>query len=118
MTPARINGLRTGRKVDVQVDKPGFRSTKQTVEVATGEPRVLSFALEESMGIIRLDGIPTHATAFVDDAPVNASQPLSLPLGPHRLRVEISGQLFSAMNVDVKKGKQLIRVRPSEGATP
>jgi serine/threonine-protein kinase len=118
MTPARINGLRTGRKVDVQVDKPGFRSTKQTVEVATGEPRVLSFALEESMGIIRLDGIPTHATAFVDDAPVNASQPLSLPLGPHRLRVEISGQLFSAMKLDVQKGKQLVRVRPSEGATP
>lgn len=114
-TPARITGLRAGRKVDIQVDMPGYRSTKQTVQVPVGGPTALRFVLEESTGTVRLEGVPHGAKTYVDDAPVNAAEPLSLSIGTHRLRVEVSGELFSSMKLDVKRGKQVLHVQAAEG---
>jgi|GEM_PF-1183901 len=117
VTPAQVNGLRAGRKIDVQVEKPGYRSTKQSVEVPVGGPKVLSFVLEESSGNLRIEGLPTHATTYVDDAPVNASQPLILSLGPHRLRVEVGGQLYSSSKLEVRKGSQVVRLQDIGGSS-
>jgi serine/threonine-protein kinase len=114
-TPARITGLRAGRKVDIQVDMPGYRSTKQTVQVPVGGPTALRFVLEESTGTVRLEGVPHGAKTYVDDAPVNAAEPISLSIGTHRLRVEVSGELFTSTKVDVKRGKQVLRVQAAEG---
>lgn len=114
VTPARINGLRAGRKVEIRVDKLGFRAAAQTANIPLGGPLVLSFPLEESTGRVLLEGISLDATTYVDDAKVDVRQPLSLSVGAHRLRVEVSGRLLGAMKLDVQPGEHTVHVRPFE----
>ena len=68
------------------------------------------------MGTVRLQGISEHATVYVDDVIVEANRPLSLPVGTHRLRVEMAGRLFSSTSLEVHPGKQSVPVRSSEGS--
>lgn len=117
-TPARVSGLRAGRKVEIRVDKPGYRSEKQLTDVPASGARTLSFTLVESMGTLRLEGIPGQATTYIDDAVVDGNQPLSLPVGPHRLRVEVAGRLHASMKIDVRPGAQRLLVHPTEGNSP
>ncbi|MES1171732.1 MAG: serine/threonine-protein kinase [Bacteroidota bacterium] len=117
-TPARITGLRPGRKVEIRVDKPGFGSEKQTTEIPTSGSRTLSFRMVESVGKVHLEGVPPRAAVYVDDVPVDGGQPIPLAVGPHRLRVEVAGRLFANMKVDVRPGDQGVAVRPVEGSNP
>ena len=116
VTPANVSGLRAGRRVEVRVDKSEYRAEKQTTEVPAHGWRTLSFTLLESMGTVRLQGISEHATVYVDDVIVEANRPLSLPVGTHRLRVEMAGRLFSSTSLEVHPGKQSVPVRSSEGS--
>jgi len=115
VTPARIDGLRAGRKVEVRVDKPGYRAAAQVANIPLGGPQVLSFALEESLGQVRFEGVPPSATTYIDDAPVDIKHPLSLSVGAHRLRVEVSGRLAGAMKFIVQAGEHTVRVN-TEGS--
>ena len=114
-TPARLSGLLAGRRVEIRVDKSGYNTAKQTVEVPSGAPRVVSFVLEESNGSIRLEGIPAQANTFVDDVATDTAQPVSLSVGPHRLRIEVGGRLFASQTLDVKPGERVVRVQPTAG---
>lgn len=113
-TPAHVTGLRAGRRIEVQVDKPGYKAGRQTAEITAGATRTVVFQLEEAMGTIRLQGLPPTGAVFVDDQQADASGPLALPLGPHRIRVELAGKLFASTKVDVVKGEQTVRIRPLE----
>jgi serine/threonine-protein kinase len=115
-TPARITGLRSGRKVNIQVDKPGFGLARQVAEVPAGGERVISLSLVESVGLVRLTGVPPHAEVYVDDVLVDAQSPISTAIGTHRLRVESAGQLYASMNINVQKGEHSIAVRPAQGS--
>jgi hypothetical protein len=66
------------------------------------------------MGVVHLQGVPPKGTTFVDDQQVEGGDRLSLPLGPHRVRVELAGKLFSSMKIDVQKGEQTVPIRPLE----
>jgi hypothetical protein len=74
---------------------------------------LLSFVLEESVGRIRLDGVPPRATIYIDDVATVGKQPLSLPVGPHRLRIEVSGHLVASQSINVRPGEETIRIHPS-----
>jgi serine/threonine-protein kinase len=117
VTPAHVTGLGAGRKVEIRVDKPGYRSEKQITDVPASGSRALSFKLVESVGEVRLQSLPPQSTTYVDDVSVDGSHPLELSVGPHRLRVEVAGKLFSTMKLDVRPGGQNVVVRPSEGTT-
>lgn len=114
-TPARITGLRSGRKVNIQVDKPGYGLAKQVVEVPAGGERVISLSLVESVGLVHLTGLPAHAEVYLDDVLVDAQSPISTAIGTHRLRVESGGQLYASMSLNVQKGEHSIAVPPSPG---
>lgn len=113
-TPARVSGLRAGRRIDVQVDKPGYKAARQSAEIGAGSTKALVFQLEEAMGLVQLQGVPAKSTVFVDDQQVDGAGPLSLPLGPHRVRIELAGKLFSSTKIDVQKGEQTVSIRPLE----
>lgn len=115
-TPARITGLRSGRKVNIQVDKPGYGLARQVAEVPAGGERVISLSLVESVGLVRLTGVPSHAEVYVDDVLVDAQNPISTSIGPHRLRVESTGQLYASMTINVQKGEHTIAIRPAQGS--
>jgi len=115
-TPARITGLRSGRKVNIQVDKPGYGLARQVAEVPAGGERVISLSLAESVGLVRLTGVPSHAEVYVDDVLVDAQNPISTAIGPHRLRVESGGQLYASMSINVQKGEHSIAIRPAQGS--
>jgi serine/threonine-protein kinase len=115
-TPARITGLRSGRKVNIQVDKPGYGVARQVAEVPAGGERVISLSLVESVGLVRLTGVPSHAEVYVDDVLVDAQNPISTAIGSHRLRVESAGQLYASMSINVQKGEHTIAVRPGQGS--
>jgi hypothetical protein len=115
-TPARITGLRSGRKVNIQVDKPGYGLARQMAEVPAGGERVISLSLIESVGLVHLTGVPLHAEVYVDDVLVDAQNPISTAIGPHRLRVESAGQLYASMSINVQKGEHTIAVRPAQGS--
>ena len=113
-TPARVSGLRAGRRIDVQVDKPGYKAARQSAEIGAGATKTVAFQLEEAMGVVQLQGVPAKSTIFVDDQQIEGPGPLSLPLGPHRVRVELAGKLFASTKIDVQKGEQTVPIRPLE----
>ncbi|HEX2657699.1 MAG TPA: PEGA domain-containing protein, partial [Polyangia bacterium] len=115
VTPAHLTGLGAGRKVEIRVDKPGYRPETQTTDVPASGSRTLSFKLVASMGEVRLQNVPPQSTTYVDDVTVDAARPLELSVGPHRLRVEVGKKLFSTMKLDVHAGAQTVTVRSTEG---
>ena len=114
-TPARITGLRSGRKVNIQVDKPGYGVGRQVAEVPSGGERVIALSLVESVGVVRLTGVPARAEVYVDDVLVDAQAPISAPIGAHRLRIEWAGILYASVSLDVQKGEQTVAVHPPQG---
>jgi hypothetical protein len=111
VTPVVVRDLKIGRFVDIALDKPGYGRTNRRVEVLPGEPRRELFRLTVSTGTVRLEGVPATATVYVDEAPVEAKRPLSLPLGSHRIRVEGSEDVLFSVTIDVHAGEQTVQVR-------
>jgi hypothetical protein len=114
VTPAHVTGLRAGRRIEVQIDKPGYKTAHQSAEIGAGATRTVVFQLEEAMGIVKVQGLPPRGVTFVDDQQIDVVGPLSLPIGSHRLRVELAGKLYSSTKVDVIKGEQTVQIRPLE----
>jgi hypothetical protein len=110
VTPAMLTGLRAGRSIEIRIDKPGYQPVSKRVEIAAGQPRPLDIRLVEAAGTIVVEELPLRASLYVDDVLVEGTRPISLPLGPHRLRVETSAELYFSRDIDVHPGEQRIRV--------
>jgi hypothetical protein len=87
-TPALLTGLRAGRTIELRLDKAGYQPVSRRI----------------------VDDLPNRSSVYVDDVLVEGTRPISLPLGPHRLRVEASAELIFSRDVDVRPGEQRIRV--------
>ena len=114
MTPAHVTGLRAGRRIEVQIDKPGYKTARQSAEIGAGTTRTVVFQLEEAMGIVKVQGLPARESPSSTTSRSTTAGPLSLPIGSHRLRVELAGKLYSSTKVDVVKGEQTVHIRPLE----
>jgi len=116
-TPALLSGLRAGRTIELRLEKAGYQPVSRPIEIAAGAPRVQTFRLVEAAGTIVVDDLPPGSSVYVDGVLVEGTRPISLPLGPHRLRVEASAELILSRDVDVHPGEQRIRVE-APGPTP
>jgi hypothetical protein len=104
-TPAILRGLPTARPLEIRLDKAGFEPIAQKTQLEAGVTKTLSLLLREAVGEIKIVGAPARATVFVDDVAVDARKPISLPAGPHRLRVEVDGSELFSKNVEAKPGE-------------
>lgn len=111
-TPAVLKGLPRDRAVRIRVEKTGFASEERQIVIAPGSPNTLPFELVASHGLLRLVGVPDGARLYVDDAalPNTEQEPLRLPIGRHRVRVETASALVFAKTVDIVAGEQTLRV--------
>jgi hypothetical protein len=115
VTPATIGGLRAGRTVELRLDKPGYAQIDEKVTVQAGAPVARTFRLVATAGNVRFDGVPARAVVYLDDAQIDASTPLLVPLGEHKLRVEVDGVILTARAVTVTPGEQEISIRRKPG---
>jgi hypothetical protein len=113
VTPATISGLRVGNTVEIRVDKAGFAPATRRLEARAGGAATHDFALAPATGTLRFEELPPNATIFVDDSAVEANGPLSLALGPHRVRVETPDDVIFSAEVKVQPGEQTVRLAPS-----
>jgi eukaryotic-like serine/threonine-protein kinase len=104
-TPAILRGLPTARSLEIRLDKPGYEPIAEKTQLEAGQTKTLSLMLREAVGEIRILGAPARATVFVDDVAVDPRKPLSLPAGPHRLRVEVEGSELYSRTVEAKAGE-------------
>jgi len=118
-TPVVLKGLAHGRTIHLRVEKAGFASQEQPIEIAPGAAEVRSFELRASDGRVLFAGAPPGARFYVDDAPiaVDPDTPLSLSVGAHAVRVETPSALLFSDKVDIVPGDQTIHVA-GEPATP
>jgi hypothetical protein len=71
------------------------------------------------MGNVQLTGVPAGAIVYVDDALTDSKRPFSTSVGPHRIRVEADNDVFFSDTVEVRAGKQSVRIAPGgKGALP
>lgn len=115
-TPAVLRGLVGGRTIRVRVEKAGFQSREQSIEVGAGSPMAPVFELSASAGQVHFIGVPANARVYVDDAAVVLGRAaLELAVGAHTVRVESASELLFSGTVDVVPGKQTIRVGADRG---
>jgi len=116
-TPVVIRGLAAGRSIRMRVEKAGFQSREQSIEIVAGSLAEQMFELSASTGQLRFAGVPAEARVYVDDAVVVSSggAALELSVGPHTLRVETASALLFSGSVDVVAGEQTIRIGGDRG---
>jgi serine/threonine protein kinase len=117
VTPTVVRGLVAGRKIRVRVEKAGYQSREQSIEVLAGSMAEGAFELLASTGQVRFIGIPADARVYVDDGAVALldGMALALPVGSHGVRVETSSALLFSGTVDVVPGEQTIRIGSERG---
>jgi hypothetical protein len=109
VTPATLEGLRVGRKVEIRVDKPEYQPAVQVVEVRVpAEPQL--FRLQASGGTLVLQGLPAHASIYVDGSQVDPGAPIPVSVGAHRVRVEADGEVVFTKSVAVRGGEEVVHV--------
>jgi serine/threonine-protein kinase len=112
VTPATLQGLRVGRSVEIRLDKAGYTTTSRRIAVTAG-PSSHDFELAEATGTLRFENVPANATIFVDDNQADGHGPLSVPIGPHRVRVETPGDVIFTGEMQVQRGEQTVRLAPA-----
>src|SRR5690606_3304284 len=89
-TPVVLRGLPVDRTLRLRVEKPGFASKEQDVELSAGTVATYTFELVASDGFVRFSGAPENARIYVDDVALGGEPgaPVRLSLGRHVVRVE------------------------------
>jgi hypothetical protein len=121
--PANYPQINSGHYV-VTVSAPGYETATKTVDVAASAQASLNFALDRSMGTLRLTTIPAHVTYSVkavgagdDTEPVSSGKTpqenLSVPAGDYQLvldsprdgslnrQVTVSGHQTATQTIDL-----------------
>jgi hypothetical protein len=97
----------------VELKRPGYRSSRQEVDVGAGATGELSFdlavdpaQLSAEGAMLAIDASEPHPVLFVDDEHKGPyTEPVRLPRGPHRLRIEHAGFLPVERNVNLDQGQ-------------
>jgi hypothetical protein len=97
----------------VELRRPGYRPSRQEVDVGAGATGELSFdlavdpaQLSAEGAMLAIDASEPHPVLFVDDEHKGPyTEPVRLPRGPHRLRVESAGFLPVERNVNLDQGQ-------------
>lgn len=111
VTPATVGALRIGRTVEVRLDKAGYQTAIQKIQVAEEGPRAHSFTLLPATGMLRLEGLPRDASVYIDGVRVEVQGgPWLLPLGERRLRVESRGEVLFEETLTARPGEQVIKL--------
>lgn len=116
VTPSPLRDLPADRPVRIRVTLAGFAPEERELKLSAGDRPAVNFTLHPSQGTVRFVGLTSAARVYVDDTLVNASAPVPLPLGNHRLRIEIGNELIEERTFTVQAGEQTQQVRRS--ATP
>jgi len=106
-TPAVLNGITAGSKVQVRLDKAGYEPATEQVTLVEGQKRTLSLVLRGSSGNVKIVGVPARASIYLDDREVDASKPLSASPGAHKLRVETSDGVVFSKSIEVAAGAEV-----------
>jgi eukaryotic-like serine/threonine-protein kinase len=106
-TPAVLNGITAGSKVQVRLDKAGYEPATEQVTLVEGQKRTLSLVLRGSSGIVKIVGAPARASIYLDDREVDASKPLPASPGAHKLRVETSDGVVFSKSIEVAAGAEV-----------
>jgi hypothetical protein len=97
----------------VELRRPGYKSSRQEVDVGAGATGELSFDLSidpSQLGtegaMLAIDSTEPSPVIFVDDEHRGPyTEPLRLPRGPHHLRIEHAGFLPIERNVTLDQGQ-------------
>lgn len=97
----------------VELKRPGYRSSRQEIDVGAGATGELSFdlavdpaQLSAEGAMLAIDSSEPQPVLFVDDEHKGPyTEPVQLPRGPHRLRIEHAGFLPVERNVDLSQGQ-------------
>lgn len=97
----------------VELKRPGYRPSRQDVDVGAGATGELSFdlsidpaQLSAEGAMLAIDATEPHPVLFVDDEHKGPyTEPVRLPRGPHRLRIEHAGFLPVERNVNLEQSQ-------------
>jgi serine/threonine protein kinase len=109
-TPTVLRNLRLGRVLQIQLDKAGYQTAVQRIQLDTNGPMVRTFKLVAAGGTLLLEGLPTGASVYLDDVLTEVWGPLAVPLGSVKLRVENEGEVILETVLDVRAGEQRIKL--------
>ena len=117
LTPAVLRGLAAGRTLRVRVDKAGYQSREQSIEVVAGSIEERTFELYAATGQLRFSAAPGDARVYVDDVAVvlRGGVAAGLSVGSHVVRVETPSALLFSGTVDVVPGEQTIQLGREPG---
>ncbi len=84
------------------IEKPGYETVRQSLDVGIGQPYSFSFRLQPKRGTLRVQTVPGDARIYIDDKFEGlGSFREQVEIGPHEVRVEAKGFLASTQNVEI-----------------
>ncbi|HEY0710894.1 MAG TPA: serine/threonine-protein kinase [Polyangia bacterium] len=109
-TPTVLRNLRSGRSFEIRLDKPGYQTVIQKVEVGAGAPSARSFGLVPAVALLLFEGLPQGAAVYIDEVLVDAKGTVAAQLGPRKVRVENQGEVIFEKIIDARAGEHSIKV--------
>ncbi|HEY0713743.1 MAG TPA: serine/threonine-protein kinase, partial [Polyangia bacterium] len=109
-TPAVLRNLRAGRSFEIRLDKPGYQTVIQKVEVGAGAPSARSFGLVPAVALLLFEGLPPGAAVYIDEVLVDAKGTVAAQLGPRKVRVENQGEVIFEKVIDARAGEHSMKV--------
>lgn len=102
-TPATIAALGPGEHL-LTLHKPGYRETRETVVIRSGERLAIDRKLEPVTGLMLVHSTPAGADVELDGANLGQTPLFSadIPLGPRRLQISRPGYAPKIINLNVE----------------
>jgi eukaryotic-like serine/threonine-protein kinase len=111
VTPTVVRNLRVGQTLELRLDKPGYLTAIQKIQMDSATKVSRSITLVAAGGLLKLEDLPARASVYLDDVLTDAQGPVAAPLGMRKLRIESGGQVVLEKVVEVGPGEQTIRIR-------
>jgi serine/threonine protein kinase len=109
-TPAVLRNLRSGRSFEIRLDKPGYQTVIQKVEVGAGAPSARSFGLVPAVALLLFEGLPAGAAVYIDEVLVDTKGTVAAQLGARKVRVENEGEVIFEKVIEARAGEHSVMV--------
>jgi hypothetical protein len=104
-TPATLTGI-TSQQLSVRLELANYAPSAKTIELPAGATVSARMTLTPLQGRVVLSGLPSNASAFLDDQEYAAGEVIAAVAGTHRIRVVLGGRTLVEQAIDTAAGDQ------------
>lgn len=104
-TPTTLNGV-TAKQLAIRLELPGHAPASAEIDLPSGGSGARHFTLTPLPSRLVISGLPANASVVVDDEEHAAGEVITVPAGPHTVRIVIDDRTITQQSIDAGAGDQ------------